>query len=78
MISFKNDTAMQTIDHEREFQDGAYSFEIHVSNLENMEEKLISSPKAEQDHIFFRRIGVKHLHRSTFRLFSYKNTNPWT
>ena len=59
MISFKNDTAMQTIDHDRQFQDGANRFEIHVSNLENMDKKLISPAKAEQDRISFRRMEVK-------------------
>lgn len=52
----KNDTAMQTIDHDRQFIDGANRFEIHVSNLENMDKKLISPAKAEQDRIAFRRM----------------------
>ena len=50
---------MQTIDHDRQFQDGANRFEIHVSNLENMDKKLISPAKAEQDRISFRRMEVK-------------------
>jgi len=49
---------MQTIDHDRQFIDGANRFEIHVSNLENMDKKLISPAKAEQDRIAFRRMEV--------------------